>query len=366
MRIAMLGHKRIPGREGGIEVVVEELSTRMVEKGHQVTVFNRHKKGIVSPEYYKGVRIVDVPTIERQSTDAGVYSLLASLKIAFGRYDIVHYHAIGPSAFLIIPHLFHKRIIVTVHGLNYMTPKWKGFAAKFIRFGERMTAKYADEIIVLSNEQKKYFKYKYNRETLYIPNGTVIENKEEPDEIVKRYGLNKGEYLLYLSRVVPGKGLEYLLDAYRDVPGNLPLVIAGGTEYVSDFRRMIEEKASLDPRVKLIGFVKGKVLRELYSNARLFVFPSEAEGMPMCLLEALSFDCPCLTSNIPENMEVGRDFVVLFESTNVEDLRKKIIDCINNADLFKSGSREYIEAEYRWDAVVEKTLKCYVRETELL
>ncbi len=359
MKIAMLGHKRVPGREGGIEVVVEELATRMAEKGHQVTVYNRHKKGYRAPNDYKGVRTIDVPTIEKQSTDAAVYSLLASIRVALGRYDVVHYHAIGPSAFLFIPHFFRKKIVVTVHGLNYKTPKWKGFGAKFIQFGEKVTAKYADQIIVLSSEQRNYFKDKYGRDTVYIPNGTIVEKIEEPEEIVEKYGLKRNGYLLYLSRVVPGKGLEYLLDAYRDIPGDLPLIIAGGTEYVPEFRKMIEEKASQDPRVKLIGFVEGKTLRELYSNAKLFVFPSEAEGMPMCLLEALSYNCPCLVSNIPENMEVGGEYVVSFESKNTDDLRKKLIECLKNADKFERVSREYIKQKYDWNSVVEETLKCY-------
>ena len=154
MKIAMIGHKRIPGREGGIEVVVEELTTRMAEKGNKVTAYNRHKKGFKCPHEYKGVRIVDVPTIEKKSTDAVVYSFIASIRSLFGKYDIIHYHAIGPSVFLIIPHLFGIKTVVTVHGLNYKTPKWKGFGAKFIQLGEKITAKYADKVIVLSNEQK--------------------------------------------------------------------------------------------------------------------------------------------------------------------------------------------------------------------
>jgi len=159
MKIAMIGHKRIPGREGGIEVVVEELSTRMVKLGHQVTAYNRHKAGLGCPaEEYKGVKIVDVPTVEKKTTDAAVYAFIASCKAVPGGYDVIHYHAIGPAAFLLIPHFFGKRIVVTVHGLNYKTPKWKGFASSFIKTGEKIVAKYSDEIIVLTNEQKEYLK----------------------------------------------------------------------------------------------------------------------------------------------------------------------------------------------------------------
>lgn len=128
--------------------------------------------------------------------------------------------------------------------------------------------------------------------------------------------------------MVPGKGLEYLMDAYKQIDCELPLVIAGGTEYVTEYREMIEKKAKEDDRVKLIGFVEGKVLRELYSNARLFVFPSEAEGMPMSLLEAMSYNCSCLVSDIPENKEVGKTYVQYFESKNTESLKQKLIESL--------------------------------------
>ena len=364
MKIAFLGHKRMPGREGGIEVVVEELTTRMVKKGHDVTVYNRHKKGYKAPKEYKGVRIIDVPTIEKKNTDAAVYSLIASFRVLFGRYDVIHYHAIGPSAFLFIPHFFRKKTVVTVHGLNYKTPKWKGFGAKFIRFGERIAAKYADHIIVLSQEQKKYFKKKYGRKTVFIPNGTVIQEKLSANLIKEKYGLEKDKYILFISRVVPGKGLEYLIDAYRSVSGEMPLIIAGDTEYVTEFREMIEKKASLDSRVRLIGFVEGNLLRELYSNAKLFVFPSEAEGMPMCLLEAMSYDCPCLVSDIPENLEVGGEYVVSFKSKNTDDLRSKLIECLTDSKYFKRGSREYIKKKYDWNSVVDRTLELYKSEND--
>lgn len=359
MKIAMLGHKRIPGREGGIEVVVEELSKRMVLKGHSVTAYNRKKKGVKLPHALDGVKLIEIPTIEKKSTDAVVYSFIASIRASFGKYDVLHYHAIGPSFFLIIPHLFKKKVVVTVHGLNYKTPKWKGFGAWFIRQGEKIVAKYADEVIVLSSEQKKYFKEKYNRETIYIPNGTEIYEKEQAELITEKYGIKKDDYILFLSRVVPGKGLEYLLDAYKNIKTDKKLVIAGGTEYVNEFYSMIKDKVAQDDRVEMIGYVDGKTLRELYSNARLFVFPSEAEGMPMCLLEALSYECPCLVSDIPENMEVGKSYVVSFESKNTDDLEKKLRQCLDEDFVFNKGSRQYVIDNFCWDTIVERTLRCY-------
>lgn len=360
MRIAMIGHKRVPGREGGVEVVVEELATRMASRGHDVVAYNRKKRGLKQPNTYKGVRIIEIPTIEKKSTDAVVYSFLASVRAVWGKYDVIHYHAIGPSFFLLIPHLFKIKTIVTVHGLNYKTPKWRGFGAKFIKAGEVITAKYADEIIVLSTEQQKYFKAVYNRETRFIPNGTVVNDIVPAELIKKKFGLEKDRYILFLSRLVPGKGVEYLLDAYKQIETDLPLIIAGGSVFVDDFYQDILNKAAQDTRVKLIGFVEGKTLQELYSNAALFIFPSEAEGMPMCLLEALSYNCKCLVSDIPENSEVGKDYVQIFESCNIDDLREKLAHCIAHPEqLYVKQSRQYVQENYSWDKVVEETLKCY-------
>ena len=357
MKIAMIGHKRIPGREGGIEVVVEELAAGMAALGHQVVAYNRRKKTLKQPKEHRGVRICVIPTIERKKTDAVVYAFLASIHALFGRYDVIHYHGIGPSIFLRIPHFFGIRTVVTVHGLNYKTPKWKGLGEKVMRAGEAVAAKYADEIIVLSREQQAYFKRAYGRDTVFIPNGTILEEPAQVNEIKTRFGLEKDGFVLFLSRVVPGKGLEYLLDAYRQIATDLPLVIAGSSVHSQAFYQMIQEKAAQDSRVKLIGFVSDNVLRELYSNTKLFVFPSEAEGMPMCLLEALSYDCPCLVSDIPENLEVGREYVHSFESCNTEELRDKLAACLKLEG--RNNSREYIRENYAWPEIVERTLECY-------
>lgn len=359
MKIGVIGHKRIPGREGGIEVVVEELTKRMASKGHSVTVYNRKTKRIKKyKREYEGVKIVTVPTIEKKSTDAIIYSFLASIHALFCKYDIIHYHALGPSTMLLIPHIFGIKTVVTVHGLNYKTPKWKGLGAKVILLGEKITAKYADEIIVLSKEQQKYFKEKYGRETLYIPNGVSLGTLREPNEIKKKWNLKKKEYILFLSRVVPGKGLEHLIEAYKQVSTNVPLIIAGGSTFVDDFYESICKSAEQDDRIHLIGFVNGKTLEELYTNAALFVFPSEAEGMPMCLLEAMSYNVPCLVSDIPENIEVGKSLVQTFETANISDLKKELESALQNIDK-ERNSREFIKQNYDWDKIVCKTLKCY-------
>ena len=189
LNIAMFGHKRIPSREGGIEIVVEEIATRLARMGHQVTCYNRAGHHVSGEKFdtekisaYKGVRLKTVPTIEKKGFAAVTSSFFAAVVTAFGKYDAVHIHAEGPAAFCWLPKLFGKRVIVTIHGLDWQREKWKsGFGSKYIHFGEKMAVKYSDEIIVLSEDVQSYFKKTYNRETNFIPNGVnrpQIENAE--------------------------------------------------------------------------------------------------------------------------------------------------------------------------------------------
>lgn len=354
----MIGHKRIPGREGGVEVVVKELATQLVAMGHQVTAYNRCCKGADRKKNYQGVRLVWVPTINKKSLDAVVYSLLATLHALFGRYDVIHYHAIGPGAMLLLPHLLGIRTVATVHGLNYKTPKWKGFAAWYIRQGEKIVARYADEVIVLSRDAQRYFEKTYGRATRYIPNG-VRPGQIRPAHRIKRcWGLAGDDYFLFLSRIVPGKGLEYLVDAYLQLPSSRPkLVIAGDSVHVPAFYQSIREKIKGCPDVIFTGFVQGETLDELYSNARAFVFPSEAEGMPMCLLEAMSYNCPCIVSNIPENVELIGGRAAFFQRKNSADLKRAMEQFLQPVP--RPDTRAYVQEAFNWERVAQMTLYAY-------
>lgn len=358
MKIAMIGHKRVPGREGGVEVVVEELSVRLAREGHEVVLYNRACKGAEKRNEYKGCKIITVPTVNKKSLDAVIYSFLASIHALFGGYDIIHYHALGPSVMLLLPHFFGIRTAVTVHGMNYKTPKWKGFGAWYIAQGEKIAARYADELIVLNKETENYFEKEYHRKTRYIPNGVELKTIREPKQIKGNFGLDKGSYILFLSRVVPGKGLETLLEAYLKIETPKPkLVIAGASQHVPDFYKKVRSMAQGDPEILFTGFVQGEIMEELYSNAKLFVFPSEAEGMPMCLLEAMSYNCPCLVSDIPENMEVIKDNGWSFKVGDTESLKNALIEALKTKKTV--STRDYIAQKYNWDKVANQTKKAY-------
>lgn len=226
MKIAIIGHKRIPSREGGVEIVVEKLATEFVKKGYQVDVYNRNCKKTKLKEY-KGVKIINIPTINIKGIEAFIYSFLATIKALFGKYDIIHYHAEGPCAMLWLPHMFGIKTIATIHGLDWKRQRWGGFATRYLKLGEKIAAKYADKVIVLSKEMQDYFKNVYNRNTYFISNGVSKANIEEADIIKEKYSLEKDSYILFLGRIVPEKGLHYLIEAFKQIETDKKLVIAG-------------------------------------------------------------------------------------------------------------------------------------------
>lgn len=370
LNIAMLGHKRIPSREGGVEIVVKELSTRMAAQGHQVTCYNRGGHHVSGKQYgnkkhidqYEGVRLVKVFTIDGKGLAAMSSSVFASIRAAFGKYDIVHFHSEGPAAMLWIPKLFGKRCIVTVHGLDHEREKWGGFAKKYILLGEKTAVKYADEIIVLNKDTQDYFWNRYHRKTHLIPNGVEKMKICPPKQIAEKYGLEKDGYLLFLGRIVPEKGLWYLIEAFKNIDTQKRLVISGGSSDTGEFMREIKSLAKGDSRILFTDFVEGEILEELYSNAYLYVLPSDLEGMPLSLLEAMSYGNCCVVSDIAECTEVVEDKAVVFPKGNVKALQEtlqRLVDDESIVQKYKDGAAEFICAKYDWDNVVEKTLELY-------
>ena len=371
MKIAMIGHKRIPSREGGVEIVVEELATRLAKKGYQVDVYNRRGKNVQDKnadkdkkklKAYKGVKIITIPTINKKGIDALIYSFLASIRALFGKYDVLHYHAEGSCAMLWIPHLFKKKIVVTIHGLDWQRSKWGGFATKYIKFGEKLATKYADKIIVLSKGVQKYFKDTYNRDTVFIPNGVNKPTIREANIIKQKYGVVKDNYILFLARIVPEKGLHYLIEAFKQIDTDKKLVIAGGASHTNDYLEKIKKMASEDNRIIMTGFVQGQELEELYSNCYLYCLPSDVEGMPLSLLEAMSYGCNCLVSDIEENVQICEDYADTFKNGNIDNLKEKLEICLDKKTDERKDDKEvsdYVLNKYDWNDVTKKTKILY-------
>lgn len=371
-RIAVYGHKSIPSREGGIEVVVQELTTRLAGLGNRITCFNRggnhgffqQENDVAENGYYKGVKLLTVPTIDKAGLAAASSSFFAAFKAAFGPYDIVHIHAEGPAAFCMIPKLFGKKIVVTIHGLDWQRDKWKGFAKKYIHFGEKMAARYADEMIVLSSSMKDYFSSVYGKDTVYIPNGIEPAEPVAADEITRRFGLSKDSYVLYLGRLVPEKRPHILIKAFRSVSTDKKLIMAGPLNASDKYHHQLKKLAADDDRIVFTDFVKDKVLQELFSNAYVYVLPSKLEGMPLSLLEAISYGCCCVTSNIPECREVVGSQGFLVDPDDDQQLAAVLQKLADDPDLvaeYRKQTLEKLKTKCSWDEIAEQTQQLYNR-----
>ncbi len=251
--------------------------------------------------------------------------------------------------------------MVTIHGLDWQRGKWGGLATKILLRGERQAVKYADKIIVLSKNNQNYFKEKYGRDTIFIPNGVSPAIIHTPEIIKEKWSLEKENYILFLARIVPEKGVHYLINAWKEVKKKIKtekkLVIAGGSSHSQDYFNQIKQLINNDSSIIMTDFVCGQALQELYSNAYLYVLPSDIEGMPMSLLEALSYGNQCLVSNIPENTEVITKDCYTFEKSNVNDLANKLIEILN---LNVNTHQKFMQV-YSWDDVVNRTLDLYER-----
>ena len=368
MKIAIIGHKRIPSNEGGIEKGVEQHAVRMVARGNDVTAYNRGGHNVFGKEFdgkklksYKGVKIVTIPTTKGFSS-VPVYSFLATIHAAIHRYDVVSFRASGPCAMIPLAKLFGLRVVASLHGIDSQRDKWGKWASKYLEYGEKMAAKKADVCLVLSKNMKEYIDNKYNTESVIFANGIDKPSLCEPDIIKSKFGLEKNEYVLSLGRIVPEKGIHYLIDAFRKCDTVKKLVIAGGSESNKEYYNSLVEQAAGDDRIIFTGFIYGKIIQELYSNCYLFALPSNLEGMANTLLEAMSYGNCCLISDIPENTEVVGDHAVWFQKGNVSDLYEKLQLLINDnnaVNKYKMSAAPYIMEKYNWDLIVEQMLRVY-------
>ena len=364
MNIIMFGHKVFPSRTGGVEVVVQELCTRMAEQGHSVLCCNRREQNTESKTEHKGVKICTVPTIRRKGLSALSASFFAAFRAAFSNCEIVHIHGEGPAFFSFLPKLMGKAVIVTVHGLDWDREKWKGtFASRFLKWGEQIAVNVADEMIVLSRSAEQYFYNTYGRKTVYLPNGCAQVNVELPKLIRENWGLEKDSYLLFVGRLVPEKGIHYLIEAFKTVETSKKLVIVGSGSDSDEYVAYLYDLAKEDRRILFTGFAKEDLLCELYSNAYVYVLPSSLEGMPLTLVEAMSYGNCCVVSNIPECREVvgNSGICISVGSEEMAECLRKLCNSSDEVEKYKRAALNSSQQMDDWDKITEQTLKLYER-----
>ena len=370
MKVAMIGHKVVPSRRGGIENVLTSLCPLLAESDVDVTCYNRSTDKVeneyinmVDHNKYRGVTLKKAWSIEAKGISAMISSFTAAISATFAGFDVLHFHAEGPCAAMWIPKMFGKRCVATVHGLDWQREKWSGsFASKYIKFGEKVMVKCADEIIVLSESAKAYFKETYNRDTVLIHNGIDKPTIKQAEKITELYGLSSGEYICTVSRLTAEKGLHYLIEAYNNIKTDKKLVIAGDTSDTDEYVAHLKQMAANNPNIIFTGFISGDLLKEIYSNAYIVVVPSDIEGMSLSLLEALAYGNAVLCSDIPENTLVTEDKAINFKKSDVADLQNKLQNlCDDNlcVENLKHGVDDFILEKYNWNDVAVATRNLY-------
>ena len=334
----------------------------MAALGHEVTVFCREKYNDVGAEF-QGVHLVNRPAIYSKHLEAISHTGIAVPSTLTG-YDVVHFHATGPSLLSWVPRLTGVSTVVTVHGLDFLRAKWGGLATMVLRAGAWTSANCPSQTIVVSNVLKDHYRKTYERETVHIPNGIEPPVQRELESL-KRFELEKDGYILSLGRLVPEKGIHYLIEAFRKVDTPLKLVIVGGDSLSGGYLEQLKALARGDERVVFTGPLYGADKDESFSNAKLFSIPSDLEGMPIAMLEAMSYGCPTLSSDIPECLEVFAEkegqIGFSFSQGDVESLKHQLEMMLGRNDLPSIGAagKEFVLENYNWDTITEQTLSVY-------
>jgi glycosyltransferase involved in cell wall biosynthesis len=309
------------------------------------------------------MEIRTVPTIKTRSFEKLTASLMATIRHCLEmRTDIFHFHAFGPAMFCFIPRLLGKKVVVQGHGIEWKRSKWGILGKTFLKLSEYPSVKWPHNIIVVSKVQKEYLKNRYGIESVYIPTGVNPPHIEKP-ELIRNYGLDGNDYILFAARLVREKGAHYLIEAYKKLKTNLKLVIAGDAEYEEVYKSQLHRIVGEDKNIIFTGFVTGKLLHELFSNCYIFVLPSELEGLPIALLEAMSYGNCCLVSDIPENIEAICSYGFTFKNRNADDLASKLEFLINHHEAVnsvKGAAREYVLQNYSWDEIAHRFETLYI------
>jgi glycosyltransferase involved in cell wall biosynthesis len=366
MRIAVVGTRGFPGIQGGIESHCEKLYTRLSKKGCEVFVYTRKPYVNSNLLTFKGVTLIPVNCPRSKFFETIFHTFKSIFEANKLNPDILHIHAIGPSLFTPLARILGMKVVVTNHGPEYKRKKWPLPAKIFLRFCEWMGMAFTNEIIAVTQDIARNIKSKFGRGAAVIPNGVEIPSLTDADKALIKFGLHEKRYILTVGRFVPEKGFDYLIDAFnKGAFENWKLVIIGDADHEDKYSRDLKIKVNRNSDVILTGFLSGRSLQELYSNAGLFVLPSYYEGLPIVLLEAMSYGLSCIASDIPANKNVPLDNDRFFKVGDAKSLKEKMKNIINKKWDEDDRKRQIsmIAEKYNWGEIAKETLKVYKRVT---
>jgi glycosyltransferase involved in cell wall biosynthesis len=345
---------------GGVERYTEQVGPRLAARGHDVRVYSIGYRTTV-PKVHAGMSIRTVPAIRSRCLEKPSAALVAALRECVSDSDIVHVHAFGPSLFAFLPRLFGKRVVIQGHGVEWQRSKWGPLGRSFLAFAEWASMHIPHALTVVSQTQQEYLRERYAAEAHFIPPGVEAPIRAQPD-LVRGLGLAPGEFILFAARLEPEKGLHYLITAYKSVRTAKKLVIAGDNVLDAKYKNEMYRLAGGDPNIVFLGAVAGQLLSELFSNCYLFVLPSELEGLPIAVLEAMSYGCPCLVSDISANREAVGAHALTFVSRDTADLARQLVYALEAPDELQSigaAGRARVLAKFNWDVVADELEALY-------
>lgn len=364
MKIAMIGQKGIPAVYGGVERHVEELSTRLSGLGHEVTVYTRPYYTSRLRTNYQGVRLVSLRSWHTKHLDAITHTLFATWHAMREHVDVYHYHGVGPSLVAWIPRVFRPkaRVVSTFHSPDRLHQKWGMLARAMLTLGERASIQFAHETITVSKSLSVYCQERYGKTTTYIPNGVPQMRTEKPSMIGSAFGLQGDDYVLVVTRLVPHKGVHYLIKAFEQLKTSKKLVIVGDSAFTDAYVQNLHKMSG--SQVIFTGWQSGHMLNELFSNASIYVQPSESEGLPISVLEAAAYGLPIVASNIPSNMEIVGQCGLSFTKGDIASLSETVQTLLDDQELqieLGKKARKLVQQEYAWESITEHTSRLYHR-----
>ncbi len=364
LKIAIMGFRGIPACYGGFETFIEELAPRLVKKGHNVTVYGRSNIIDYKKEYYKGVRIVLLPTISHKYLDTVFHTFLCVVHSLFRKYDVVFILNAANSIFSILPRLAGKKVAVNVDGIERRRKKWGRIGKRWYSFGEFFSVIFPNVTVSDAGIIQEYYRKKYNKNSVMIPYGAYTENISSK-EILKKFGLEENEYFLYVSRLEPENNAHIVIEAFENVLTEKKLIIVGGAPYADEYIHLL--KKTKDPRIIFTGFIFGKAYRELQSHAYCYVHATEVGGTHPALIEAMGFGNCTLVNDTPENVEVLDGTGIIYKKNSVQDLKERmqsLVDHPHVIEQFGEKAKRRIEKSYSWDTVADEYDKLFINLKE--
>lgn len=384
MKIAVIGSKGLPPHQGGIEHHCAEIYPRMVAAGHRVDLYARssYNQGQSRATNYRGVNVITVPSIRVKGIDAlacsGISALLSTLKFRrSGAYDIVHFHALGPSLFTPLPKLFsNAKVLTTCHGLDWQRAKWGNFSSRVIKTGEQTAVRFADQLVVVSESLRDYFYKSYGRDALYIENAPVTyADSDRHFNFGRSLGLEPNKYMVFIGRLVPEKRVDLLIDAFKRLhPRGWKLALVGDRSDTGAFTTQLLQAANSNPDILFTGELQGQRLAEVVRGAGLFVLPSDVEGLPLALLEAMQEGIPAVVSDIPVHRQMmGVDRGLTFRAGDLDDFQDRLGWAVTHPQQMSRMAHQaglYVRSHHNWDNITDKYISLYesllnIRSTQM-